>query len=131
MIFDLSKDQEKIRRFILKRIKEYDIYENWGPGSDEGMIQLVTMGYYLEQGGWFSLVFDTRSDADNDGEWTSYIEEDITLLEFPSWCSLMSAWYDGKPIDVILPNKRLTKINQTITLTKVSHRYSEKCFATP
>lgn len=112
MKIDLTKDQEKIRRYIKQRIKEYPVYENCGPGEDEDPIQLVTMGYYLEQTGYFALVFDTRPDADNDGQWTLYIEDGVTMLRFPKWCSLIEAWYDGKPIDLVLPNGKSCKITQ-------------------
>ncbi len=110
---DLAKDQQKIRRYIKRRIKEYPVYENCGPGEDEDPIQLVTLGYYLEQIGYFALVFDTRRDADNDGEWTLYIEDDLTLLPFPKWCSLLEAWYDGKPVELTLPGGKTCKVTQT------------------
>ncbi len=35
MKLDLSKDKEKIRRYILKRIKNYRSYVNDGPGENQ------------------------------------------------------------------------------------------------
>ena len=116
MKLDLTKDQRKIRRYIKQRIKEYAVYENNGPGDDEDPIQLVTMGYYLEQTGYFALVFDTRPDADSDGEWTVYIDDDVTMLHFPKWCSMLEAWCEGTPIDLVLPtgkSRRVTRNSHT------------------
>ena len=116
MKLDLAKDQRKIRRYIKQRIKEYPVYVNNGPGDDEDQIQLVTMGYYLEQTGYFALVFDTRPDADSDGEWTLYIDDGVTMLHFPKWCSMLEAWYEGTPIDLVLPNgksRRVTRKSHT------------------
>ncbi len=67
-------------------------------------IQLITMGYYLEQTGYLALVFDTRPDADSDGQWTLHIDDDINLLHFPKWCSLVESWYDHKPTALVLPD---------------------------
>ena len=116
MKLDLTKDQRKIRRYIKQRVREYPVYVNNGPGADEDPIQLVTMGYYLEQTGYFTLVFDTRPDADSDGEWTLYIDDGVTMLDFPKWCSMLEAWYEGTPIDLALPNgksRRITRKSHT------------------
>lgn len=104
MRVELAKDQKKVRRYIQQRIKEYPDYVNEGPGRDEAPIQLVTLGYYLEQTGYFALVFDTRPDADSDGEWTLHLHDDVTLLHFPKWCSLIRAFYNDKPINLVLPH---------------------------
>lgn len=111
MKVDLAKDQQKIRRYILQRIKDYPVYINIGPGEDEDPIQLITLGYYLEQTGYFALVFDTRTNADNDGQWTLHIE-DPTMLHFPKWCSLLERWYEGETSELVLPDGTSCQINQ-------------------
>ena len=68
MKLDLVKDEKQLRKYILQRIKDFPDYENYGPGEDDAEIQLITLGYYLEQTGYFTLVFDTRPDADCDGQ---------------------------------------------------------------
>lgn len=100
MKVDLSKDQNKVRKFILRRIKEYDLYENFGPGDDEDPIRLITLGFYAAQGGYVSLVFDTRKDAEVDGEWTQYLDE-TTMLNFSKWSDFYERVCDGKSANLI------------------------------
>ncbi len=118
MKVDLAKDQKTIRRYILQRIKDYPVYENDGPGEDDAPIQLITMGYYLEQIGYFALVFDTRPDADSDGQWTLHIDDETNVLHFPQWCSLVESWYDGKPCQLVLSDGTSCRI------TKKTHTYA-------
>ena len=100
---DLAKDQQKLRRFILKRIEDYPGTGDDGPGDSGDPIQLVTLGYSIEQSGDVTLVFDTRPDADNDGEWNSFIC-DATVIEFPKWCKLVESWSEDKACEVTLPD---------------------------
>jgi hypothetical protein len=104
MKLNLKQDAQKIRGFIAKRIADYPVYVNLGPGEDEDPISLVTFGYYVFQTGYFAMVFDTRPDADSDGNWTLHIENDTNVLEFPKWCSAYEKLCDGGSVDVILPN---------------------------
>ena len=103
MKFNLAKDQKTFRDYILLRIKEYPLYVNDGPGEDDDPIQLVTIGYYLDQGGYVALVFDTRRKADSDGEWTGHINSDTTMCPFPKWPAIAEALDDGKSIEIALP----------------------------
>jgi len=105
MKLDLKKDVQKIRRYIKKRIKDYPVYENLGPGEDEDPIRLISLGYYLEQAGYFAMVFDTRPDADNDGEWTLHIENDTNVLPFPNWLAAFKHLCDEGTVTVTLPDE--------------------------
>ena len=71
----------------------------------------LTLGYQVSQAGWVALVFDTRPDAEPDGEWQSYIEEN--RLEFPSWLEAVDAlWDDGELIELVLPNGKRKKLGE-------------------
>ena len=35
----------------------------------------ITLGFQCDQDGWICLVFDTRPNAEPDGEWNSYIKK--------------------------------------------------------
>ncbi len=100
MKIDLKKDRAKLRKYIEKRIRDYSVYENLGPGEDDAPIALITLGYYAAQGGYANLVFDTRPDADIDGEWTQYIAEETNTCPFPKWYAACMSIYDGKPVVV-------------------------------
>lgn len=112
MKIDLGKERKRIRRYILQRIKDYPVYVNDGPGEDEAPIQLITLGYYLEQRGYFALVIDTRPDANCDGEWTLHIDNDTTVLNRSKWCALIDALYAGKQIEMVLPDGKPLQISQ-------------------
>jgi hypothetical protein len=122
MKLDLKKDAEKIRRYISKRVSNYPIYENLGPGDDTDPIRLITLGYYTEQTGYFAFVIDTRADADGDGEWTQYIEEDVNVLAFPKWCAACEKLCHDGAVEVTLPNgtqKTLDESDDTESIAKL------------
>jgi hypothetical protein len=101
MKLDLQKDRVKLRKYIEKRIRDYPVYENLGPGDDEDPVGLITLGYYAEQGGYANLVFDTRNDAEVDGEWTVHIDNETNTCPFPKWTVACETLGDGKPVDII------------------------------
>ncbi len=103
MKLDLQKDVRKIRRFLEKRIHDYPVYENLGPGDDADPIALITLGYYVEQSGYVALVFDTRPKADHDGQWTLHLENEVNVLPFPKWCAAFETLCDGGTVAVTLP----------------------------
>jgi hypothetical protein len=112
MKVDLRKDQEKLRRYILQRVNEYPLFVNDGPGKDDAPIQLVTIGYYLDQTGYASVIFDTRADADTDGQWTLHLNEATTMVMFPQWRSLMAAWYRQRPAELVRLNGKSMQVTQ-------------------
>ena len=46
------------------------------------------------------MVFDTRRDADVDGEWTRYIDNDTNTLPFPKWRAAYDAINDDETVSV-------------------------------
>ncbi|MEQ1825516.1 MAG: hypothetical protein ABL921_06200 [Pirellula sp.] len=101
MKLDLSKDKAKIIKYIRQRIKDYPLYVNCGPGEDADPIRFITLGFYAEQAGYIALIFDTRNDADYDGEWTNYLDEP-NMLDFPKWCEFYEMACDGNPVSIVL-----------------------------
>src|SRR5262249_39221408 len=61
----------------------------------------VDVGFGLYESGWVCVVFDTRPDAEPDGEWNEYIEE--TALERPRWAKACEA-VEEEPLSVVLPD---------------------------
>lgn len=109
MKLDLSKDKEKIRRYIVKRIKNYPVYVNDGPGEDDDPIQAVMLGFYAEQGGYIYLVFDTRPGKNFDGNWTLHIDEP-NMLHFPKWCDFYEKACDGEAVTLVLDDGTVKKL---------------------
>lgn len=125
MKLDLQKDAQKIRRFVEKRIRDYPFYENLGPGNDADPIALMSLGYYLEQAGWFALVFDTRAAADNDGNWTLHIENDVNVLPLPKWCAAFEKLCDGGRVEVTLLNGKTRALDNSLDYESVAGIFGE------
>ncbi|MCC9600552.1 hypothetical protein LOC67_08265 [Stieleria sp. JC731] len=100
MKLNLKKDRVTLRKYIEKRIRDYPVYENLGPGDDEAAIALLTVGYYAAQGGYVNLVFDTREQAEVDGEWTVHIDNETSTCPFPKWNAACEAIYEGNAVVV-------------------------------
>lgn len=101
MKLDLAKDKARIRRYIAKRIKDYPVYVNCGPGEDADPIQAIMLGFYAAQGGYVYLVFDTRPGKNFDGNWTLFLE-DTTLFLLPKWTAFYEHVCSGNPGTLIL-----------------------------
>ena len=104
MKLDLRQDFEEIYSYLLRRVRTYDAVVNaqQNPGDGDSPITYIELGYECNQSGWVALVFDTRPDAEPDGEWTGYIDE--TIFERPKWlkaCGLLNA--DGA-VELVLPD---------------------------
>lgn len=125
MKIDLQKDAQKIRRYIEKRIRDYPNYENLGPGDDSDPIALITVGYYLEQAGNVTLVFDTRPNADHDGEWTGYIANEVNVLPFPKWQAAFEKLCEGGTVVVTLPNGNLRTLDDSDDNESVAKVFGE------
>lgn len=82
----MKESIDRISTYLIDRYRE--IYEgnSEGPGN-KGEIYQITLGFEFDQSQWVSLVPDYRYDAEIDGEWNSYIEENI--LEMPEWRTLL------------------------------------------
>lgn len=118
MKINLKNDARKIYNHIKRRVKDYPKYINPGPGEDEDPISQITLGYSVDQSGWIALVFDTRPGAEPDGEWNSYIEEN--MLEFASWSEAIDALFDeNEPIELTLPDGKKQTLGEDDDLTEV------------
>ena len=125
MKLDFQKDAKTIRSYIEQRIRDYPVYENLGPGADEDPIALISVGYYIEQSGYFALVFDTRPDADNDGQWTVHIENKVNVLKFPHWRAAFKKLCDGGAVDVKLPNGKQHTLDESDDNESVAKFFGE------
>ncbi len=114
MKLDLQREQQKVRRYIERRIRDYPVYVNLGPGEDDDPISLITIGFYASQGGYVSLIFDTRPNAGPyngfDGEWTLHLGDGSNMFWRTPWCDAFEALREGKRMEIV----RHDFIEQTI-----------------
>lgn len=97
MRLDLRSDFAEIYSYVADRVRGFDPATNDGPG-DPGPVKMIEVGFEYDQGGWVVVVFDTRPDAEPDGEWNSHIEGNE--LERPRWQEVGEANTDG-PITLV------------------------------
>jgi hypothetical protein len=97
---DLRKDFADIYRFISERVAFFDPATNDGPGKGKRVTR-IDLGYQFDQAGWVALVFDTRRDAEPDGQWNAHIVEN--WLERPKWLAASEANED-EPVLFVMPD---------------------------
>ena len=79
---DLQEDFDTVYEHIAQRVRDFDPAKHIGLGGP-GKVKIVHVGFDFIHAGWVVVVFDTRSDAEPDGEWTSEIEGNE--LKMPHW----------------------------------------------
>ena len=104
---DLRKDFNEIYKHVVRRVRTYDPSTNAGPGDGTSPVHMIDLGFQCEQDGWVVLIFDTRPDAEPDGEWNSFIDEN--LFERRHWQDALLSLEHG-PVEVVLPDGKKRKI---------------------
>jgi ankyrin repeat protein len=79
---NLQKDFATVYEYVTQRVHDFDPAKHNGLGGP-GIVKIVQLGFDFVHAGWVVLVFDTRSNAEADGEWTSEIEGNE--LKMPHW----------------------------------------------
>ncbi|MEQ8634769.1 hypothetical protein [Gimesia maris] len=106
---NLRKDAREIYQHLLQRVREYPVYINNGPGEDADDIRQITLGFSYAQSGWIAVVFDTRPDAEVDGTWQNFIEENC--IDYPHWNAAWDQVSEGKcQLKVLLPLGKKTDV---------------------
>ncbi|MFL5339647.1 MAG: ankyrin repeat domain-containing protein [Gemmataceae bacterium] len=104
---DLRKDFNEIYEHVVERVRTFDASKNAGPGKGSSPVHMIDIGFQCEQDGWVVLIFDTRPDAQPDGEWNSFIDKN--RFERPHWHQALLALEDGS-VEVLLPDGKKCKI---------------------
>ncbi len=97
MRLDLRRDFADIYAHLADRVRSFDPSGGHVLG-EPGPVKAVEVGFEYAQAGWLVVVFDTRPDAEPDGEWTSLIEGNE--LERPHWLEAGEAMREG-PISIV------------------------------
>jgi hypothetical protein len=111
MKLDLRKEFEEIYSYLVRRVQTFDPSKNNGPGDEKSPVAQIQFGYQCDQAGWVALIFDTRPDAEPDGEWNSYIEENI--FERPHWQDAIES-LETKAVDCVLLDGSKRKISSEV-----------------
>jgi hypothetical protein len=80
---DLRRDFADIYAHLADRVRGFspagrDVLGGPGP------VRMIEVGFEYAQAGWLVVAFDTRPDAEPDGEWTHLITEE-NMLDRPHW----------------------------------------------
>jgi hypothetical protein len=82
MLIDIRKDVPDFLAYIRQRVKEHLAISQ--KQKKPKPVTRIDFGFEFGQGNWTVLVFDTREDAEPDGEWTTQIKKG-TILKRPKW----------------------------------------------
>lgn len=104
MTLNLQNDSQSIRDYIEERIRAYSGKQTGGPGNGSQPVGLITAGYSFEQSGTVCVVFDTRPDADSDGQWTNHMGNKANVLKMPAWCEAFEHLCNEGTVRAIMPN---------------------------
>ncbi len=101
MSLDFREEFKTVYAYIETRIADFDPSFNSGPGDAGEPIRQIDLGYQFDQAGWIAIVFDTRPDAEPDGQWQLYIEDN--MLELNHWCEAFDTLIENEePITITL-----------------------------
>lgn len=92
MRLDLRRDFADIYAHLTDRVRAFDPAGGNVLG-EHGLVKSVEIGFEYCQAGWLVVVFDTRPDAEPDGEWTALI--DGNQLHRPHWLEAGEAQRQG------------------------------------
>ena len=96
---DLRTERAAIQKYLETRINEFDAQTNYGPGEGT-TITAMDLGFEFSQGGWVALIFDTRDDAEPDGQWTTFLDEENLFYSATDWPALADAMFEGESVEV-------------------------------
>lgn len=79
-VIDMREEVPELMDYVRRRVGEHV-----ANAARLGLppVKMIEFGFELGQANWVALVFDTRPDAEPDGEWSSEIDD--ILLERPKW----------------------------------------------
>ena len=95
---DLGEDAKEILTYIARRVEKLDVASNEGSGEGDRVHQ-INSGHSTDQSSFFTLVLDTREDANTDAEWTAHLGGN-TMLEMDHWSDTTELMED-EPVTIV------------------------------
>ena len=81
MIVDIRDDVPELLEYVRRRVDEH--LTTAAKVKDLPPVKIIEFGFEFGQANWVALVFDTRPNAERDGEWTCEIDD--VMLPRPRW----------------------------------------------
>ena len=81
MVIDIRKDVPEFEKYVARRVSEHVAASK--KHKKMKAVARIDFGFEFGQANWVALVFDTRKDAEPDGEWSRGINK--ILLKRPKW----------------------------------------------
>jgi hypothetical protein len=78
---NLDQDYAEVYAHLAARVASFDPAHNNAPGRGQ-LVKRIDIGYEYDQSAWVVVTFDTRPDAEPDGQWTLYWGNQIAR---PHW----------------------------------------------
>lgn len=115
MRLNLQQDFADIYAHLADRVRAFDP-SGGNVLGDPGPVKAVEVGFEYSQAGWLVVVFDTRPNAEPDGEWTRLIEGNE--LERPHWLEAGEANMD-EPITAVKLDGRESELPSGTELAEI------------
>lgn len=81
MVIDIREDVPELLDYVRRRVDEH--VAQAANARKLPPVTRIDFGFEIGQANWVALVFDTRPDAEPDGEWTGKIDD--VMLQRPNW----------------------------------------------
>ena len=81
MVIDIREDVPELLDYVRRRVDEH--VAKAAKAKKLPPVKIIEFGFEFGQANWVALVFDTRPDAEPDGEWSRGINK--LLLTRPKW----------------------------------------------
>lgn len=102
MIVDLREEVPELLEYVKRRVDEHLAKAQ---SKKLKPVKMIEFGFELGQDNWVALVFDTRPDAEPDGEWSSGINKILLRRsKWPKWHKLPD---DAKVFFINLSGKKV------------------------
>ena len=102
MLIDIREELPELMAYVRRRVDEHVAKV---ATKRQRPVKMIEFGFELGQDNWVVLVFDTRQDAEPDGEWSRGINK--ILLRRPKWPIWHKLPDDAKVFFIDLSGKKI------------------------
>lgn len=113
VIVDIRNDMPDFLAYVRKRVADH--VKTIGKRRDDGSVRMIEFGFEFGQANWVAIAFDTRPDAEPDGEWSGMLRKKDFLYrpKWPIWEKLAD---DAKVYFMNLAGKKVNVMKDPDTM---------------